>query len=454
MDRISVTRTPDGLKAFLTVPDSMASDFPIFDDILRCLADSGVVFGINEDAIHQLIRYKTCNFPTEVARGAPGVPATPGRIDILVDVSSRGKPKAVAGGRVDLRDLGYVVNVRKGDFILRRIPPVPGKEGKMVTGKAIAVTMPPPVLLTPGKGTRILESDSDVLVADVDGAVMVFPNGKAEVLTDKVVNCNVDYATGNISFAGNLRINGTVRSGFEVAAEGNVWIAGSVEDAKVSSMADLEIVGGASGSGNGVIKCVGTMKARHVQNLTVQAKDIVVAEDIVHCDIWAEATVSAKAIVGGTVSAGALIEAESIGTEAEARTVLDLGGASVLLKQKHDLLRELAAVTGEIGAVKSAMFKLVRDEMDDNGVLSPAALMRLDVLRAGNRNTLEKNASLQKEIAAIDDKLKRTTIPVLKAQTVFPNTIVKSGTLEKSIKEKLRNVVITADQNAITVGRA
>jgi hypothetical protein len=451
VELISVTRTPDGLKAFLTIRDELAINYPTFDELREYLAGNGIVYGIDDAALQQMVRNKTCNFPTEVARGTPSIPATPGRIDILVDVSSRGKPKALAGGRVDHRDIGYVVNVRKNTPILRRISPVNGKEGKMVTGKPIGFELPSPVMIIPGKGTKILEGDSNVLVADVDGAVMVFQNGKAEVLTDKAVQGNIDYTTGNISFAGNLRIGGTVRSGFEVSAEGNVWVGGSVEDARVLSLADIEIVGGASGSGNGLIKCAGVLKTRHIQNLNVQAKDIVVVEDVVHCEIWAEATLVVKSVVGGTVCVGKSIEAESIGTEAEARTVVDLGGSSVLLKRKYDLLKELATITGEMGSLKGAMFVLVRDEMDQNGALSASAESRLDEIRARNYETLEKNASIQKEVAAIDDKLKNSAIPSLKASTVYPNTVVRSGALEKSIKEKLSNVIISVDQNEITV---
>jgi uncharacterized protein (DUF342 family) len=453
VDRISVTKTPDGLKAFMAVPESMVANYPPFDDLKKFLVDFGVVYGIDDNALHQMVRNKTYNIPVEVAHGTPVTPATPGRIDILVDVSSRGKPKARAGGRVDLRDLGYVVNVRKNAQIIRRIPPVPGKEGKMVTGKTLGVIQPPNLMLLPGKGTRILEGDPNMLVADVDGAVMVYPNGKAEVLTDKVIPSSIDYATGNIFFSGNLQIKGTVRSGFEVEAEGNVWITGSVEDAKVSALADLEIVGGAAGSGNGIIKCAGRLKTRHIQNLTVRARDVVVSEDVVHCDIWAEAGISAKAIVGGTVSAGKLIEADSVGTEAEAKTVVDLGGMGVLLKQKYDLLRDLATVTGDIGTLKGTMFRLVRDEMDEKGELPAGPLSRLEELRKQNRELLDKNDAIQKEVETIDEKLKSSTVPVLRAGVVFPNTVIKAGNLEKLVKEKLVNVVITLDQNAIVVNR-
>ncbi len=453
MDRISVTRTPDNLKAFITVPESMVDGYPAFGDLKQWLAGTGIVYGVDDDALHQMVRNKTINLPVEVAHGIAAVLPTPGRIDILVDVSSRGKPRATSGGRVDMRDLGYVVNVRRNAPILRRVPPVPGIEGTMVTGKRIAFAPPPMVYLIQGKGTRLLEEDQNVLVADIEGAVVVYPNGKAEVLTDKVVQSSVDYATGNIFFWGNLQITGTVRSGFEVSAQGNVWIGGSVEDAKVSSLADLEIVGGASGSGNGVLKCAGTLRARHVQNLSVQARDIVVTEDVVHCDIWAEATLVAKSVVGGTVSAGKCIEVESVGTEAEAKTVVDLGGISVLLKQKYDLLRELAATTGDIGDGKGDMFRLVRDELDANGMLAAGALLRLEDLKTKSRETIEKNNEIQKELEAIDDKLKSSGVAALKAKTVFPNTLVKSGTLEKCIKEKLSNVVITADQSSIIVNR-
>jgi hypothetical protein len=179
-----------------------------------------------------------------------------------------------------------------------------------------------------------------------------------------------------------------------------------------------------------------------------------VGEDIVHCNIWAEKTVRAKSIVGGTISAGDEIEAECIGTSAEARTVIDLGGMTVLLKQKYDLLRDLANVTGEVGSVKEAMFKCVRDEMDAAGNLPAQTLARLEGLKKKNAECSERCAGIQKDIEMLDEKLNRKTVPVLRAEVVYPNTVVKAGTLEKWIKEKVLGAVISADQNGITIGRS
>ena len=451
---ISVTHSEDGLKAFLLVPEGMIETYPSLDELRISLTEHGIVHGIDDAALERMAAGKTINLKVEVAHGMLPVDGTPGRIDILVDVASRGKPKALSGGRVDHRDLGYVINVRKNTQILRRFPPMPGTEGKTVTGKPIACRQFPFVALLPGPGTRILDEDPNVLVADKDGAVAVFPNGKAAVLDEKTISGDIDYATGNITFMGNLQIKGTVRGGFEVEAAGNIWIGGSVEDAKVIAGGDLEIVGGASGSGNGALKCGGALKARHFQNFSAHALTVEVFEDMVHCTVWAEGSITARSIVGGTISAGKLINVDSIGTSAEPRTVIDLGGMAALLNQKYGLLKDLAAVTAESGSIKESMFHCVKNEMDAEGMLPQGALIRLEELRKKSSECMEKNAQIQKDIEAIDEKMKKQSAPELLAKMVYPNTLIKAGSLEKNIKETITNVKIAVDQNSIAVERA
>jgi uncharacterized protein (DUF342 family) len=450
---ITASHSADGSTAYLFVPESMVENYPSLDELRAFLSGQGIVYGIDDPALEGMALAKTFNVNVEVAHGTPPVNGTPGRIDILVDIASRGKPRALSGGRVDHRDLGYVVNVRKNAQIMRRIQPVPGTDGKTVFGKPIPCIQPPKVVLMPGPGTRILEEDRDLIVADRDGAVAVYPNGKAEVLDEKTIPGDIDYATGNITFMGNLKIRGTVRGGFEVDAAGNVWLGGGVEDAKVAAGGDLELVGGASGSGNGALKCGGTLKVRHLQNFRAQAFTIEVAEDLVHCTVWAENAITAKAIVGGTISAGRLIDVDSIGTSAEPRTVIDLGGMTVLLNQKYDLLKELASVTAETGSVKGSMFQLVKEEMDAGGMLPQGSLIRLEALKQKGVECIEKSAQVQKDIEALDEKLKKQAIPVLRARTIYPNTLIKAGNFEKNIKERILDVEISMDQNAITVSR-
>ncbi len=454
MTDIDISVSADGLRAFIFLSENMLEFFPSYTELQSFCAERGIVIGLNESKLRAVADNKTCNLKVEIATGVAPVQPVAGKIEILVDVSSRGKPKALSGGKVDHRDIGYIVNVRKNTPILRLTPPVPGSDGISVLGKAIHCNPPQILKLIAGAGTRFLEEDQNVLVADTDGAVAVFPNGKALVLDEKTIPGDIDYNTGNIKFLGNLIVNGTVRSGFSVEAEGNVTIAGNLEDAFVKCGGDLVVSGGAAGSGHGRIECEGTVTMKHCQNFSISTMCLTVAEDLLHCTVWAEDAVRAKSVVGGTVSAGKSIDVEAVGTPAEPRTIVDLGGMSVLLKQKYDLLKDLAATTAETGNVKTSMYTLVKEEMDQNGELGPGSVARLESLKQKGIESFEKVAMLQGTLERLDEKLKTLTIPEMRAQSIYPNTVIKAGALEKIIKETVVGSVVSLTQNAITVSRA
>jgi uncharacterized protein (DUF342 family) len=239
-----------------------------------------------------------------------------------------------------------------------------------------------------------------------------------------------------------------------VETDGDCSISGNVEDAKITCGQDLEIVGGAIGASKASLKCGGYLKVKHLANFNVQAgDDIRIIENALHCTISGEGNIAARSIVGGSVAAWKIIEVDVIGTEAEPKTIIDLGGRYVLMQKKYTLLKELAALMGELGTLKEGIFFLVRDEMDTEGNLHEGSLMRLKTMKDGHRQRKERYMQVQTEIETVDGKLKNNPIPLLKAHTVFPNTIIKFGTFEKLIKEKLANVRITVDAEKIIIGK-
>ena len=451
---ISVTHTPDCMKAYLYVSDMIGGSYPTEEQLFRTLGEHGVVYGVKTEALRSMIAGKACNTYVEVAQGDLPVPGMPGRIEILVDVSAKGKPRKLADGRVDHRDISYVVNISKGAPLVRHFPPVPGTPGHTVFNKPIAPLPPKDTPLMPGKGAVVSPDDQEVLIADIDGAVVVHADGKIDVVDNKVVSGNIDYSTGNIRFSGNLKVTGTVRAGFEIDVEGDCYVGGNVEDAKISSQGDIEIIGGAIGSVKGSLKCNGTLKVRHIANFNVQSgENICILEDALHCMLSADGAITAKTIVGGTAAAWKIIETETIGTEAEPKTIVDLGGRYLLMQKKYLLLKELTAITGELGSLKERIFMVARDEMDSEGKLSQGPLVRLEALKKNHRECREKCARIQAEIEALDEKLNHSPVPSIKAQTVYPNTIIKFGTNEKIVREKLNHARITVDGEKIVIGK-
>jgi uncharacterized protein len=451
---ISVTHSSDNMKSFLYVADATEGRYPDENDLFAALRAHGVVFGIEEETIRMMVASKTLNKYIDVAKGVPPVPGCSGKNEVLIDVSNKGKPRKLANGRVDHRDISYVVNVTKGTPLVKHIPPVPGRPGRTVFDIQIN---PPPTDENPivvGKGTIVASDDSNILCADINGDVIIHSSGIVDVVDKKTISGDIDYSTGNVKFSGDLRITGTVRAGFEVDAEGTCFISGNVEDAKISCSHDMEIIGGAIGATKACLKCGGSLKVKHIANFDVQAGDnIRVLEDELHCTMSADGDITAKSIVGGTISAWKAIEAETIGTEAEPKTIIDLGGRFLCMKKKDALLKNLTGLIKEIGSLKEAIFLLVRNEMDGEGNLLEGSLTRLDAMKELHRHRMEKYLQVQNDIEGVDSKLKNRPNPILKARTVFPNTIIKFGTNEESIMKKLHNARITVDMEKIIIGK-
>jgi uncharacterized protein len=412
----------------------------------------GIVYGIDIGAIDEMVVQAIVDKQVIVATGLAAQPGTPGRIETVADISSIGKPKALSDGRVDYHDISYVLNVCKGDVLARRIPPVPGKEGQSVLGKPLSPPPPGDARLQAGMGTRISATDPDTLISEFDGGLWIERDGTIEVHKEEKIAGDIDYKTGDISFAGDLIITGTVRSGFSIESKGSLFIGGSVEDCKIKSRGNVVIKGGVFGAGTGLVECKGSITVRHVENFNLKADgDITIVEDTVHGMIAAGGIVKAKSILGGTISSPVGVEAEAIGSGAEVKTVIDIGKKYEQLQQRYALLKKIASLSTEIGNTKERVFQFVRDALDEKGFLSIDAQKMLATMKL---KALELNriyAVTQAELEILEKMKINGEEPYVMAKTVFPNTIIKFGVGEQLIREQLTKVRLSPVEKGAAV---
>jgi uncharacterized protein len=449
---ISVTRTPDSLSAFLVISANRAANYPVREEILNELRVHGIVFGIDTTALDEMIAASAIEKQVLIAKGVPPQPGIPGKIEILIDVSSIGKPKVLADGRVDYHNISYVLNVRKGELLARRIPPVPGQEGHSVLGTPLPPPSPGDVKLKQGSGTLISSTDPDTLIAEFDGGIWIERDGTIEVHKAKKIPGDIDYQTGDINFTGDLSVMGTVRAGFSVETQGSLYIGDSVEDCKIKSRGNIVIKGGAFGAGAGAIECKGAISIRHVENFRVASSgEITVVEDIVHGTVHGGGCVRARSILGGSVASAVGVVADTIGSVAEVKTVIDIGMKYERLQRRYELLRKTASLTTEIGESKERIFQAVRDALDEKGFLSSEAQKALAALKL---KTLELNracAVTQAELESLERISVDQENPFVKALTIFPNTLVKFGAGEQLIREKMERVRLSPMEKGAAV---
>ncbi|MBD3421508.1 MAG: DUF342 domain-containing protein [Chitinivibrionales bacterium] len=454
LSKFSILHTPDGLKGYLLVPDVWLVNYPCAEELEQVLNRHGIVFGIKHEILSAMVDKKVCNKRIEVACGKPPQAGEAGRIEMLVDTSASGKPRELENGRVDHKDLSYMVNVTKGTPLIRRIPPQPGVPGASVFGKELQPPPPKEVQFPEGKNLAVDEQDENLLIAACDGALMLYKNGSIEIRDEGCIYGDIDYATGNIEFAGDLRISGTVRSGFCVAVQGSLLVEGGVEDARVSAVGPVEIRGGAQGGDRGMLQSESDIRAKHMQHTSARCKgNISIAEDVVRCRLSAAKHIRARTIVGGIIEAGIGVEAAAIGSEAEAKTEIIVNGPAMLLKQKEDFLKRVTRIVHETGMAKEAAYILVKDGMDEHGLIDDSSNQRLGMLKEKVNRLRQEREQVQHDLETIDEKIAAYPEMYVQAGKLFPGVKVTIAGVEKRIRQVAAHVKCSVDNNEIVVHR-
>ncbi len=437
------------------MPENFTENYPTCGQLIKGLRSKGVVYGIKEEELFHIVSERICGKRILIAEGLPCKEGVAGHIEILIDTSGKGRPKELDDGSVDHKDLRYVINVSKGDKLAKHIPPKPGKNGCGVSGKEIKAPLPYDTYFKIGTGTEIDNNDPDYLIASTDGAVVLNDDGTIEVKTTKIINGDIDYSTGNISFSGDLKIRGIVKSGFSVNTDGNLVIEGNVEDAEAVCTGNIEINGGAVGSGNGVITSGGFLKVRHLENFKVKSgKSIIVTDSILHSSVSTEEHLKAKTIIGGIITTTRGVDAGTIGAESETKTIIKVSSVYLLLQQKQMLERKIEDFQNEIVSCKEEMFVVVRDGMNEEGKLGVEDNEKVEKLKDKKKLILSKIDELKSRIEKITEEIRKNPNPLIKAEKIFPNTIVRFGLRERIIKEVLKRITISSPGEKIIVSKS
>ena len=318
------------------IPPSSSAAMPTVETVKGFMNAHGVVYGHDEAAIKEMITVPLAKQWVVTAKGDPPENGRDARIDYKIDLNVL-KPRAV-GDRVDMKELGSVINVFQGQEIAEKHPLVQGRDGMSLMGKRIPAYNGKDKNLPSGKGTVVSE-DRMHLYAEFDGNVII-REGKLSVNQVFDVKGDVDYSVGNIDFIGSVTVHGSVREGFEVHSGGDLMVDGVVEGATLKSEGNLTVKIGIRGTGKATLTAKGDVSAGYIDQAKVRSGgNIAVAEAILHSDIGARGEVVATGskkgqIVGGTIRAGSEVLCEILGSEMGTRTDVVVGELPELAEER------------------------------------------------------------------------------------------------------------------------
>ena len=360
-NQIKLKIQEDELAATLVVTRGYAAAPLTVGALMTVLKDAKIVRGISQKKIKRIIMQCNDGRPGDViedliAKGLPPKNGRPSKLQPLVQNALERilRPQQSGNTRVDMRNLGDVICVKKGTELLRRLPPTEGRAGYSITN---AVIRPKPgewLKFRPGEGTVISERDENLLLADISG-MPKFKDQKMWV-DDTFICKGVNVGTGNVNYDGAVLVNGDVTEKMQIIASGDVTINGFVESAFIQAGGDIIITEGAMGKVNDSateysthLKAKGSIHVQHGQGLDIHCNgNVTVGRQLAYSRIECKGEVSVGAIdnpngniFGCTIKCQNKVIAGTLGAISGSNLSVDFSDGFNSLLERKDTLDEL-----------------------------------------------------------------------------------------------------------------
>lgn len=309
----------DATAAWILIGHGMDGTYPDLPLIYATLSDAGIKTPFAPDVLGPTIATIIEGQKwIPVAAGQPASDGATERFEILVDVETK-KSGEDASGRIDYRETRRYISVAVGQPLLRlhpEIPPLPGRDvyGNLVEGKMIRH----PVI----RIGRNVVSHSDVraiYVSAIDG-LLGFDGRTMQVLPVLQISGDVNLETGNVRFAGSVKVGGSIGQGMLVETGGDIFIDGMIEGGTVIARGSVVVLGGIIGFEKNKVRAGRDIVGRFAQNANLFAGgDILIGQSVVNSFLFSGDTVlvlgDPGVIRSGIVVARSRIEANEAGSD-------------------------------------------------------------------------------------------------------------------------------------------
>ncbi|MGN8644973.1 DUF342 domain-containing protein [Gracilibacillus sp. HCP3S3_G5_1] len=286
----------------------------------------------------------------------------------------------------NFRDVTKIPMVQENDILAQLIPPTDGEPGIDVFNNLLKQKKGKPYKCKPGENVSFNESDQ-TFIATSDGQLSV-GNHLISVYPLYEISGDLSLKTGNIEFNGSVIIKGNVPTGYRVTAKGDITVYGIVEASFIEAGGNILIKEGIAGMEKAVITAGLDLEAGYINQAEVKAgKDLKVRKSIMHSNCVAQDNIFCinGSIIGGSCSAGKVIEVKNLGNLANSKTELAFGIQKQILDRVSGLKKKQKELT-ENQQKLQILGERLKQKKDSVGELSTKE--RITLLK--QRNMLEK----------------------------------------------------------------
>ncbi len=427
----------DRMNAMMTIRPKPDGSSYFVEELKDMLNDAGVKFGILEEKLQQVLDFQLYGRPFLAAQGKPAQDGKDGEFELLFRTELPSTPKENKDGSVDYLNVDLFEQVQKGQKIAIYHKATGGTAGFTLTGQILMPKRGKEVPALRGKNFHI-SGDGLEYFSDIDGKVE-FKNGRIEISNYFEIRDDVDATYGNVTFKGDVVINGAVRTGMRVVAGGSVTITGVVEGAEITAGGDVLLRSGVLGNGKCYISSDGNVIGKFIENANVMCKGKI------NCNYLMNSTVTAwqgvelegrrSSIIGGRTSSLNYIKVNNLGNDVELPTHVQVGIDTAFYGRVMGLQKKVDMVSSEIATLEKALHSGIEDTEKIVAVVC---------------QKVNEKMELEKQLDAMRDLMVNARGAYISVKgTAYPRVTVQIDVVNMTLSRKVDYVTFRRKNNAI-----
>ncbi len=446
--RIVVELSRDRMKATVRYDTKQGAKQPTVDMIMAALYASGVVYGIDAEAVEVGSRSLS---PFTAAEGLMPVNGENAYIDRKFDLGVSGRPVVDEYDKVDYKDLNLFVLAKENQTLAIRIPQTKGTAGMNVLGEVVPAQNGRPCPMPEGKNTKVV---GERLIATCNGQI-VDKGNRISIDPRLELKGSVGVSTGDIEFDGTVKVNGNIDDGFSVIATGDIEIKGSVNGAVVRGR-NVYISGGITGADRARVTAERDVRTAFVENAQVEAgNDVYVSDIALHSQIRAGKRIVMEdkhgQITGGHAVAGDLVSVKILGNSAFVVTKVSVGVDPKLQAEYQNLKKSYKDSRRRLTHITQTLNTLSKIDINK---LPPERVESINALTRSQFPLMGQIKRDEKRILEIEELLAEMTKGRIRvSDTIYPGVRLSVNSQLKSIQTEYKRCTISLNEDGeVAVG--
>ncbi len=447
---ISITFSDNATKAFVSITKS-GTEYTK-EQIMQFLSDTGIVGGIQEDAIERMLQEKQEGKRYLVAQSVKPIDGKDGWYEFLFQTNIDTKPKILKDGSVDYSTYGDVPFVEEGQKIVIYHPAVPCRDGENLRGETLVAKKGKDLARLKGKGFCVSE-DGQTYTAKTAGRIF-YQNDRLVVENELVIEGDASLSTGDITFMYDIHIYGNVLTGVMVKSEkGSIIVDGYVEACHLYAAKDVVLKNGMQGNGKGKIIAGGSVSGKFFEQVTIESGGDICANAIMNSWVTARQDVIVSGrfgiIIGGEISAERCISATIVGNMSEVRTNLIAGVETDLFAKLSKVEKEQEALENELRKITNGMAQI--DILIRKTQRNDLKQQKLKLIRGKVEKDTEITGKVREKQEIMDQMSRANNAKIAVQKVMYPGTMVSINGVRTHITQEASHVEISAKGSVIEV---